>query len=286
MRSIAKSALAAALALGLVAVSQAPAQAATYTWFNGLSRSNTTFFESTAAGSYSRTGVGGELLSANGPLFQTTTWFGTAYTVGFEVAIQYGPRSFQKGKTKWISVQNPNNPTSLKFQAWLVDAKLTGTSRLGGEGVAQAEGGEAASTPAPALVPGLENADLSAIDTATLQHRGVAGGFDIWSARGHDGQPYLITSQDGYVGVTSTSTDNFEKHGLSITSSQGGTESVQAVLVPSGLDTGALKRSGLQALDDTLFVNSGRQLASTISLDAPGPEADVTVSLLQPAAAE
>jgi len=118
------------------------------------------------------------------------------------------------------------------------------------------------------------------LDASTLQHRGTESGFDLWSASDAEGRTYLLAARDGYVSMTRSDALEFQERGVALTAGIVDGPSVQAVLLPPGVDNSALTSElGLRAIDDTLSVRHGEPIQKSVELDDGG----LTVGLLAPA---
>lgn len=199
-----RSRVVAILAASAVALTLGPtAFGVTYTWRNAASSSGTLYTETSAAGSFSRTGVEAQIISASGPTWNTNVRFGSYQTTNSDSgAAISGPRSYLVTKAKFVWLPHPGVTDKMTFQVWLLDAKMAGTSRT---------------VEAPSIQLSIEELREGGTDEIEVAKVGTVDGVDVWSGEINDDRQVIYLSHGDYVGGGSVSSETFSTSGITLT---------------------------------------------------------------------
>lgn len=222
-----------------------PAEAASNTWLNARTSSNTIYTEPANSWSLTRTGVESRLKNADGDTFQTTLWLGTLSTQGSTTANLSSLPGKLRSQFRWRYLPSGN-------QIAYNDATVTITGVPSGP-MGRSVPASGSSVTLPPTVD-LNSIGDGTIDPATVAQVGVSGGTVFYSAESET-SIYLIASFGETTASTATSKSSAKVHGLTLRLDTE-SESAQGVLAPSAVDEGALVAAGLVKAGDGFYVDS------------------------------
>lgn len=255
-----------ALAVAAVlAVSAAPASAATYVWMNkSINPNGTTYTETSTAGQFSRTGITAQISNADGYTWGTTVSYNGYSSSGNAVATQNGPRGYGVTKASFIYKPGPAANEKVNVKAWLLDAKLSGTSKAAPLGLLSDE-----SEIAPPVAD-ITAADLRAgvVDGFNLDFLGSTSAGDLWTGTSDTDFACIFVANDEYVSSSCNPTSVAATEGVSL-HALSADHTLQVAYAPSGeIDPLSAAAVGFSSLSSEVAINVGPPVEGTLQIDA------------------
>lgn len=264
-RSIWKTSATALAIAALLAVGAAPASAATYVWMNkSINPNGTTYTETSTAGQFSRTGITAQISNADGYTWGTTVSYNGYSSSGNAVATQNGPRGYGVTKASFIYKPGPAANEKVNVRAWLLDAKLSGTSKVPSLGLLSDESDEAPP------VADVTAADLraGAVDGFSLDYLGTTSGGELWTGTSDNDFACIFVVDDEYVSsscnpISVAATEGVSLHALSVD------HTLQVAFAPSGsILPSSSAAVGFVNLSANVAINAGTPVEGTLQADA------------------
>jgi len=224
----------------------------------------TTYTETSTAGQFSRTGITGQIMNADGYTWATTVWFNGYSSSGNAVATQNGPRGWGITKAKFLYHYYASGD-KVTAKAWLLDAQLNGTFKASALNLLEDD-----PTDVPA-VASITASDLRAgkADGFALTPYGATDGGELWTGK-TEGYDCIFVAQGEYVSSSCNPSDLAAKHGVSLHALSADREqSIQVAFSPAGgIMNDAARGVGFTKLSGSVAVNTGTPASGDLNVPA------------------
>ncbi|WP_157517982.1 hypothetical protein [Microbacterium resistens] len=252
----------AVLVVGATITAALPASAATFMWLDGsVAPDGREYVETAEAGNFSRTGLRAEIPSAT---WKTTAWFNGYSVSGNGSAEVNGPRGWGTTKASF-EFWDYHPGDTVQAKAWLLDAKLNGTSKSSPLGLLEQD------SPDGPPVPTISAADLRAgdVEGLTLTSYGSIGAAELWTGI-NEARSCVYVVHGEYASSSCGSAGSGSSGGVSLHAlSPDGESSLQVLYSPTGgLDLETTTGAGLTWLSDTVAVNSASPVSGAVRIPA------------------